>query len=161
MKAIYLGMNRRSLLVLALSASVFTIVSAGAAHAWNFSVPAIEVKPTNGAFVFPASSLADGKAKHFVYKHSPSEWVRFFVVKSSDDVIRAAFDACDVCWRQKKGYVQQGNMMICVNCGLKFPTTKINEVKGGCNPAPLRRSVKGDKLVISANDVLAGRRYFR
>ena len=131
------------------------------AQTWNFVIPATEVRPSNGVFQFPVSTFDDGKAKHYVYKHSPNAWIRFFVVKSDDGVVRAAFDACDVCFRSKKGYVQQGGVMTCVNCGLKFKTDKINVVKGGCNPAPLKRAVKGPNLVISQNDMLSGLRYFQ
>ena len=77
------------------------------ALAWNFTVPAVDVKPANGVFAFPVAAFQDGKAKHFEYKHSPNQVVRFFVVKSTDGVIRAAFDACEKCFRAKKGYVQQ------------------------------------------------------
>ncbi len=74
--------------------------------------------------------------------------------------IRAAFDACDVCYREKKGYRQDGNVMVCVNCGQKFTLDKINFVHGGCNPSPLEREFNGDSLVISKNDVIAGGIYF-
>ncbi len=137
------------------------LLTSGLGYAWNFQVPCTEVKPQNGAFVFPAAAFNDGKAKYFEYKHSPQEWIRFFVVKSTDGVIRAAFDACDVCYRHKKGYVQQGNNMICVNCGLKFRTDKVNEVTGGCNPSALKRVIQGDKVVISQPDVLGGVRFFK
>ena len=30
--------------------------------------------------------------------------------------------------------------MVCLNCDQRFPTDKVNVVKGGCNPAPLKRS---------------------
>lgn len=136
-------------------------VTTSSAQNWNFVVPATEVRPSNGVFQFPATAFADGSAKYFVYKHSPSQWIRFFVLKSADGVVRAAFDACDVCFHSKKGYVQQGPVMVCANCGLKFKTEKINEVKGGCNPAPLRRTVKGPNLVITQNDVLSGLKYFQ
>ena len=63
------------------------------ALAWNFTVPAVDVKPANGVFAFPVAAFQDGKAKHFEYKHSPNQVVRFFVVKSTDGVVRAAFDA--------------------------------------------------------------------
>lgn len=129
--------------------------------AWNFTVPAVEVKPQNGVFTLPQKAFADGKAKHFEYKHSPNQWVRFFVVKSSDGNIRAAFDACDVCWKQKKGYAQQGDFMVCINCGLKFRTDKVNEVKGGCNPSPLKRTLQGDNLIIAQQDVLSGQGFFQ
>jgi len=142
-------------------AGLLVVGQASSATNWNFTIPAEEVKPANGAFTFSDSLFADGKAKHFVYKHSPSEWVRFFVVKSTDGVTRAAFDACDVCWRNKKGYAQQGNEMVCINCGMRFRTDKINEVKGGCNPAPLNRALKGGSLVITQSDVLQGLGFFK
>jgi uncharacterized membrane protein len=138
-----------------------TLSPAAPASAWNFTVPAVEVRPNSGHFKFPESQFADGQARHFVYKHSPSLWIRFFVLRSSDGLVRAAFDACDVCWRHKKGYVQQGDQMICMNCGLRFPSVKINEVKGGCNPAPLPRLIRNGQLIIALNDVLAGQGFFQ
>ena len=75
-------------------------------------------------------------------------------------LIRAAFDACDVCWPSGKGYYQDGDVMVCRNCGRRFASVKINEVKGGCNPAPLKRTITGDKLVIQTSDILAGKQYF-
>ena len=41
----------------------------------------------------------------------------------------------------------------CKNCGQKFASNKINVIKGGCNPAPLNRTVVGDKLVIQMRDI--------
>ena len=76
-------------------------------------------------------------------------------------MVRAAFDACDVCWRSKKGYIQAGNFMQCVNCGLKFRTDKINVVKGGCNPAALARTIAGNKVVINVQDVMNGLSFFQ
>jgi uncharacterized membrane protein len=37
---------------------------------------------------------------------------------------------------------------------------KINEVKGGCNPAPLARKVEGQYVVIEKTDIAAGKGYF-
>jgi uncharacterized membrane protein len=143
-------------LIVAVIVSTFSLAFAG-----NFTVPAQEVKPVNGAFTFPVSAFADGKAKHFEYKISPNESVRFFIVKSTDGVIRAALDACEKCFRAKKGYVQQGNDMTCINCGLKFRTDKVNEVTGGCNPHPLARTIQGDKLIVSQQEVASGLRFFQ
>ena len=150
------------LLSFAFLAALFIMsASAYAAPAWNFTVPAHDVKPTDGAFTFPVTAFQDGKAKHFEYKPSPDQRIRFFVVKSTDGVIRAAFDACEVCWKSKKGYVQQGNDMICINCGMKFRTDKINEVTGGCNPSALKRTVQGGNVVISQQELMSGLRYFQ
>ncbi len=109
---------------------------------------------------YKLSDFADGKAKHFKYNAPDGIVVRYFVVKSSDGVVRAAFDACDVCWRAGKGYSQDGDFMVCNNCGRRFASVKVNEVKGGCNPAPLARAIQGDRLVIKVQDILEGRQYF-
>jgi uncharacterized membrane protein len=81
-------------------------------------------------------------------------------MRSSDGVYRAAFDACDVCFRANRGYRQEGDRSVCNQCGQTFPSTKINEIKGGCNPAPLARKVEGQYLVIQKADMAAGKGYF-
>ena len=108
---------------------------------------------------YPVSHFNDGKARHYEYK-SDDATIKYFIIKSSDGVIRAAFDACDVCWPAGKGYFQQGDVMVCRNCGRKFASVLVNEVKGGCNPAPLNRTVKDDQLIIKVKDILEGKHYF-
>lgn len=146
-----------ALMIIAISA----IVVPSSAFAWNFSVPAQAVKPTDGVFSFPEAAFDDGKAKYFEYQPAPNKRIRFFVVKSTDGVTRAAFDACEKCFRALKGYVQNGDNMVCVNCGLKFRTDKVNIVTGGCNPSALKRTVEGGQVVIAVQDVLEGQRYFQ
>lgn len=111
------------------------------------------VIPNNGRLEIPVASVNDGKAHHFKVLATDGVVVTFFVLKSNDGVIRAALDACDVCYRAGKGYEQSGDEMVCLNCGMRFPSAKINEVKGGCNPAPLTRAIEGDKLVIAMADI--------
>jgi hypothetical protein len=119
-------------------------------------------KPSRAAdsVTFAISEYQDGKAKYYSYKGPGGKTIKFFVIKSSDGVIRAAFDACDVCYQSKKGYRKEGDFMVCNNCGQRFTSVRINEVRGGCNPAPLERKVEGDNLVIAVADILTGARYF-
>ena len=109
--------------------------------------------PTNGKLEIPVASISDGKAHHFQAKASDGTMVTFFVLKSADGILRAAIDACDVCYRSGLGYYQEGDNMVCKNCGQKFASNKINVIKGGCNPAPLNRTVVGDTLVIQMRDI--------
>ncbi|WP_291346829.1 DUF2318 domain-containing protein [Desulfobacula sp.] len=111
------------------------------------------LKPKDGNVYIPINEVNDGKAHYFKTKSDDGTLVDFFLVQSTDGVIRAAIDSCDVCYRSGKGYVQDGNVMVCTNCGRRFATDRINEVKGGCNPAPLMRVVDGDNLVISMQDI--------
>src|SRR5262245_2919071 len=107
-----------------------------------------------------ALSELSGTAKFFDYKLSDNKPIRFFVIKSSDGVYRAALDACDTCYHAKKGYHQEGDDMICNNCGLHFHSAKINEVHGGCNPIGLPRAIEGDQLVVKASDLESRKAYF-
>jgi hypothetical protein len=107
----------------------------------------------SGELKFPVASLADGKARFFSATLPDGKPINFFLVKSSDGVIRAAIDACDVCFAARKGYHQEGDFLVCNNCGQRFPSVKINEVKGGCNPAPLTRAMQGDTVVIKLSDL--------
>lgn len=117
------------------------------------------LKAKNGEVRIDLAKVSDGEAHYFSHAANGNN-VDFFVVKSVDGVMRAAFDACDVCYREKKGYRQEGNFMVCNNCGMQFRTDLINEVKGGCNPAPLNRKVEGDEIVIKTADIAGGGRYF-
>jgi uncharacterized membrane protein len=109
---------------------------------------------------YPADLSDDGKARHFSYGAGNPSKINYFVLKSSDGVIRAAFDACDVCWPAGKGYFQSGDFMVCRNCGRQFSSALINEIKGGCNPAPLNRKIEDGKVVIQTADILEGKHYF-
>lgn len=108
----------------------------------------------------PLSDIENGKAKFFDYTTSDNRSMRFFAIKSSDGVYRAALDACDVCYAAKKGYYQDGDDMICKKCSRHFPSALVNEVHGGCNPIGLPRAIDGDALVIKASELESRKTYF-
>ncbi len=148
------------LLVLA-GVGIYLVISASSDN------PTATAVATNTASSAPESrdiriSLSElsGTAKFFDYKLSDNKPVRFFVIKSSDGVYRAALDACDTCYHAKKGYHQEGDDMICNNCGLHFHSSQINEVHGGCNPIGLPRTIEGNQLVIKASEFESRGNYF-
>ena len=113
----------------------------------------------NGIIAFDTAEFADGVARYYNYPFREAT-VSFFIMRSSDGVMRAAFDACDVCFREMKGYRQEGDIMVCNNCGQRFPSERINVERGGCNPAPLDRSVRDGQVEIAVSDIFRGLRYF-
>jgi uncharacterized membrane protein len=123
----------------------------------NGSYPPVTAQ--GGVVTIPAAQVSDGKAHFFSYRDGATT-INFFVLKSSDGIIRAAFDACDVCYRDREGYRQDGDFMICNACEQRFASDKINEVKGGCNPAPLNRVVLDGQVVINVADLQTGAWYF-
>src|SRR5512139_885955 len=107
----------------------------------------------------PLKALDSGKAI-FLETESEGRKLYYFALKSSDGTYRAALDACDVCFRMNRGYRQEGDLMVCNNCGQTFPSNRIGEVKGGCNPHPLANRIEGGQRVIRNADVLAAKDYF-
>ncbi|MEW6264957.1 MAG: DUF2318 domain-containing protein [Thermodesulfobacteriota bacterium] len=113
-----------------------------------------------GEVSYPETDFLPGRSRHYSLTAPDGVKIRYFLVRDNSGVIRAAFDACDVCWRAGLGYVQEGQFMICRNCGQRFPLSRINEVKGGCNPAPLERRIENGLVKIKTQDILSGRSYF-
>lgn len=107
----------------------------------------------------PVSAFDDYAAHYYTYMLDDQP-IEFFVLKSTDGIVRSAFNACDVCYRSLKGYSQEGQIMVCSNCGSQFPADQINVLRGGCNPSPLERSVVGDNLEIHVDDIILGAVYF-
>jgi uncharacterized membrane protein len=123
-------------------------------------VPVMEIAGAGADVSLPVATFADGAARFYRYTTAAGRDVRFFVMKSSDGVVRAAFDACDTCYRDRLGYHQQGDVMVCNKCGRTFRSVDINVLQGGCNPAPLERTVVGDQVVLKAASIALGTTYF-
>lgn len=143
--------------------AIFAVIAAGGWFlfgAQSVGGPEVVTAGQDGRIYFTTADYADGAAKYYRYNGAAGP-VNFFLVKSNDGVVRSAFDTCDVCYKALKGYRQEGNEMVCNNCDMRFRTDKINVVKGGCNPAPLKRQQVGEKIVIAAADIEQGAWYFK
>jgi uncharacterized membrane protein len=154
-------MSNKIVIFVLLSFVVALVVSfsGGNAQAFGFFSKYKKVEAVQGVVSIPVDEVGDDSA-HFYEFDANGRNVRFFVLKSSDGVIRAAFDACDVCFESRKGYVQNGDFMICQNCGQKFHSARINEVRGGCNPAPLDRTYDSGSVKFNVADIATGASYF-
>lgn len=133
----------------------------GAVGAFAFSLGKYEkVKANNGVVTLQAAKLADGKARFYKFEDG-GKVVAFFAVKAPDGSIRTAFDACDACYRSKKGYEQQGDKMNCNNCNQKFAINRLGpNATGGCNPGYLPHQQKGGAISIKVSDIQGGAKYF-
>jgi uncharacterized membrane protein len=102
------------------------------------SVTALAIDSAVGLGTVPMAEI-NGTARWYSYNSTGGTEVRIFVVRDANGGTRAAFDACDVCYGAKKGYVQRGKDMVCGNCGMKFPVSAIGDLNsvGGCWPSYL------------------------
>ncbi len=59
-------------------------------------------------------------------------------VKAPDGTVRTAFNTCQVCYDSGRGYYEQdGDVLVCQNCGNRFPMSRVEVESGGCNPVPI------------------------
>ena len=170
-KAMVMNTGKKNLAPIVITAVMAIAVAAGLSlflfpSSKPSAVPVASAPPTATTthadrFTYAIDLFDDGKARHFDFADAGSNTtIKYFILKSADGVIRAAFDACDVCWPEGKGYVQDGTAMVCRNCGRRFESVMVNEVQGGCNPAPLTRTIQGDQVVIQVDDLKKGQSYF-
>jgi uncharacterized membrane protein len=117
------------------------------------------VKATDGQIVVDAGKLAQNSSRHYNYQEGAAK-VRFFLVRDNQGIVRAALDACEVCWREGKGYVMKNGTMFCSNCGRTFALNRIGNVTGGCNPHPIKFELKDNTVIISVQELLNGVSYF-
>ena len=152
---LHIALAVAALVVVAIVAVVVINGRGGADTATATAAPA-----GGGDVTIPVAQVSDGKAHFYTYDVNGTT-VKYFVLASKDGKIRAALDACEVCYPQHKGYHQQGDAMQCNNCGKVFPSAQINVITGGCNPIPLKRSITGDNLTITTGSLQAGQQYFQ
>ncbi|MDR1193826.1 MAG: DUF2318 domain-containing protein [Peptococcaceae bacterium] len=71
--------------------------------------------------------------------------MEILAVKAPDGTIRTAFNTCEVCYDSGRGYYKQdGDALVCQNCGNRFKTSQVEARSRGCNPWPI---FAGDKVV--------------
>ena len=64
-------------------------------------------------------------------------------VKAPDGTIRTAFNTCQVCYDSGRGYyAQEGDVLVCQNCGNRFEMNQVAVEKGGCNPVGITEDMR-------------------
>ena len=121
------------------------------AQAMNAPSPADALTAQNGEVRIPVSQLSDSTV-HFYRADLGDTSVRFIVVREANDQYVTALDACQICG--SKGYKQEGQNVICRNCGAVIYIPSIGS-KGGCNPIPVKSRVEGGTVIVNLTD-LAG-----
>lgn len=73
-------------------------------------------------------------------------------VKAPDGTVRTAFNTCQVCFDSGRGYYkQEGQALVCQNCGNKFTMDQVEVISGGCNPVPIlpeNKTVTDDTITV-------------
>ncbi len=114
------------------------------AHAANSPDPAKTLVAQNGQVVIPLSELTDASL-HFFTADVNNTVIRFLVIHQTNGDYAVALDACQICGTA--GYRQDGQNVVCRNCGATIYVPSIGD-KGGCNPIPVKARVEGGVVTV-------------
>src|SRR5215471_1742887 len=114
--------------------------------------PATEVTFKSGQAVIPKSAVADGDLHRYQANVNGTE-VRFLLYRKPNGEVATVFDACGICG--PVGFYKSSSGIICKNCAAPINAASVGQ-PGGCNPIPLKSTVVGDTIVITAGDLAKG-----
>lgn len=137
--------------ILVVAIAAFSIIlSQGEDPVGSNQASAASATNENGDIVIPIADITE-TATFYAYKELDSE-MEVLAVKASDGTIRTAFNTCQVCYSSGRGYyVQEGDVLVCQNCGNRFSMDEVEVTKGGCNPVPIfeeQKQVTDDSIII-------------
>lgn len=111
----------------------------------------VQTIAAGGSLVIPISEISS--TVQFYPIEVDGTRMEVLAVKDSEGTIRTAFNTCQICYGSGRGYyVQEGDVLVCQNCGNRFTIDQIEVEVGGCNPWPIfpeNKTVTEDTIEIS------------
>lgn len=150
--------NSNSLLIIT-AAVVFCVAVGISLVAWKKNNTTAEVTDNKTAqvieegesLVIPISDISTTVS--FYPVKVEGTLMEVIAVMDSDGNIRTAFNTCQICYGSGRGYyVQDGDVLVCQNCGNRFTIDEVEIQTGGCNPLPIfaeNKTVTDDTIEIS------------
>jgi high-affinity iron transporter len=127
---------------------VLVVVSLAAEFAYSRAMaapaPAKMLTAVNSQVRIPLSDLTD-QSLHFYAANVGGTTMRFLMIHQTNGNYEVALDACQICgWA---GYRQEGQNVVCRNCGATIYIPSIGE-HGGCNPVPVKSTVQEGQVIV-------------
>jgi high-affinity iron transporter len=114
------------------------------ARAMNAPSPAIALAAQNNEVRIPLAELQDASV-HFYTADVNDSVIRFLVIHQTNGDYATALDACQICGTA--GYRQEGQNVVCRNCGATIYLPSVGE-SGGCNPIPVKSRVEAGEVIV-------------
>jgi uncharacterized membrane protein len=115
-----------------------------------------------GDLIIPVADITEN-ASFYDYKVDDIN-MQVIAVKAKDGTIRTAFNTCQVCFDSGRGYYEQdGDYLVCQNCGNRFAAEDVEVSKGGCNPVPIfkeNKTVDNKNITISKDFLKEAKQIF-
>ncbi len=153
--------NKKAFLALGmLCVAVAMALAVPAGAFWGGRGTAVTAK--DNLVLLPEKNVSEKASYYFIKidRDGKTKDVVFFAVRDGNGAVHLALDACEACWKEGKGYTQDGKFFRCNNCDMLFNVARIGTKKGGCNPHPVSFSLLDGSIVIPLEDLVDGARYF-
>jgi len=132
------------LAVIVIGIAAFTFLNSGKDEESLAEQPkstAISATDENGNMVINVADVTE-TANFYAYDKLDT-YMEVLAVKASDGTVRTAFNTCQVCYSSGRGYyIQEGDVLVCQNCGNRFKMDEVEVARGGCNPVPIFKEMK-------------------
>ena len=152
---------KRNTGLLILMLIVLTAVLAGCGS--DATKPAATEAPVQAAegLIIPIDTLTE--EAQFIDWMQDGVAMQLIALKDSEGVPQLAYNTCQVCAGSPYAYFEYENgMLVCQNCGNRFPLSSVGRVSGGCNPKPVNDyELQGDDIVVSEETLAAGAASFK
>ena len=108
----------------------------------------------NGDIVIKEADIT--KTATFINYDADGVTVQFLAIRA-DDGVRLAYNTCQSCSPSPRAYfVQDGEKLVCQNCGQTFAAENVGQGGYGCNPAAVSDAVNTNGIItIPAASALA------
>jgi high-affinity iron transporter len=120
------------------------------ARAVNAPVHATALVAQNNQVRIPLAQLMDSSLHYYTAEVNQAD-IRFLVIHKSGGDYATALDACQICGAV--GYRQEGQNVICRNCGAAIYIPSIGQ-SGGCNPIAVNSRVENGEVVVDLSALL-------
>ena len=121
------------------------------ARAMNAPSPARALMSQNNQVRIPLGDLQDASV-HFYTADVNNSVIRFLVIHQTSGNYATALDACQICGTV--GYKQEGQNVVCRNCGATIYLPSVGE-SGGCNPIPVKSRVEAGEVIVDLSALSA------
>jgi len=118
--------------------------------------PAQSVTAQNGEVRIALAAVEDGRL-HFFTLDTGGTTIRFLVIRRPGGGYATALDACAICG--PAGYRQDGQNVVCRNCGAPIYIPTIGQT-GGCNPIGFESHSEGGQVVFQVSALTEAARPF-
>lgn len=101
----------------------------------------VQVIGSGGVLTIPCAEVTTNAS--FYTAEVDGTVLEVIAVENSEGDVCTAFNTCQVCYGSSRAYyVQEGDYLVCQNCGNRFSMDQVGVEAGGCNPWPI---LEGDR----------------